>query len=159
MDEKSYRVHKKQLDTREHISKVQVILGSFTNILKIRSKVHDESKLKEPELSLFFKWSPMLSKMEYGSDEYKAALINMGPALKHHYKNNRHHPEYFPEGIIEMNLFDLLEMLADWKASTERVKDGDIANSLRVNAKRFHMSEDIAGVLANTVRDLGWVEK
>ena len=35
--------------------------------------------------------SPCLT---YGSDEYKACLTEMKPALDHHYAANRHHPEH-----------------------------------------------------------------
>jgi hypothetical protein len=37
----------------------------------------------------------------------------MAPALKHHYENNRHHPEHFKNNIDDMNLIDLIEMLCD----------------------------------------------
>jgi len=46
----------------------------------------------------------------------------MKPAIEHHYKNNRHHPEHFNNGIDEMNLVDLIELLCDWKAASERNK-------------------------------------
>jgi len=44
----------------------------------------------------------------------------MKPALEHHYALYRHHPEHFQNGIDDMNLIDLVEMFADWKASSER---------------------------------------
>ena len=46
------------------------------------------------------------------------------PAIDHHYANNRHHPEHWPNGINDMTLMDLIEMLADWKAATARNKNG-----------------------------------
>ena len=35
----------------------------------------------------------------YGSPEYKASLKELGPALEHHYKENKHHPEHWLNGI------------------------------------------------------------
>ena len=143
--------------TLEHIHKVQMILADFRIMLHHRGNIHDQSKLAEPELSLFAEWSPKLSAMKYGSEEYKEALTHMGPALDHHYENNRHHPEHFPNGIWDMNLFDLLEMMADWKASQERVKGGNMEQSLEINKKRFDISIPLVIVLTNTARDLGWL--
>ena len=62
------------------------------------------------------------------------------------------------EGMGGMNLIDLLEMLADWKAASERPADGDIKRSLEINEKRFNIPKPLMQILWNTVRDLGWYE-
>jgi hypothetical protein len=74
----------------------------------------------------------------------------MDKALKHHYENNRHHPEHFPNGIQGMNLIDVIEMLCDWKSSTLRHADGDIYKSIAINQKRFGYSDEMAQLLRNT---------
>lgn len=59
--------------------------------------------------------------------------------------------------INGMSLFDVLEMLMDWKAATERMKDGgDIHRSLEINTDRFKLSPQLASILANTIREMGW---
>lgn len=145
-------------ETHKHINRVRELMNDIIQLLSNRAFTHDASKLREPELSLFAQWSPLLSSMEYGSDEYKEALTNMGPTLKHHYEHNRHHPEHFENGITEMNLIDIVEMLADWKAAQERVKDGDMRKSMLINIKRFNIPNGLSIVLMNTARDLGWIE-
>jgi hypothetical protein len=55
-----------------------------------------------------------------------------------------------------MSLLDLMEMLADWRAATERHDDGDIMKSLEINAKRFGIPEPIRRILENTIREMGW---
>lgn len=82
----------------------------------------------------------------------------MGPALRHHYWLNRHHPEYFRDkkvpGFLEiecMNLVDLIEMLCDWKAATLRHDDGDILKSIEINQKRFGLTDQLVKILNNTV--------
>jgi hypothetical protein len=61
--------------------------------------------------------------------------------------------------INGMSLFDVLEMLLDWKAATERMKDGgDIHASLIHNTERFKLSPQLASILANTIRELGWTK-
>ena len=144
--------------TLDHIEKVEHILSLFSLELKARGACHDKSKLKEPEKSLFDEWSPKLSAMEYGSDEYMNALAHLGPALDHHYRHNNHHPEHYQSGVTGMTLFDILEMLADWKAATERMKDGSIEQSLKFNVKRFKIPRSLALVIANTAEDFGWIE-
>ena len=79
------------------------------------------------------------------------------PALLHHYANNDHHPEYHADlesghnPLQFMNLLQIMEMLADWWASTERVKDGDILKSIEANRHRFQMGDLLSQILVNTV--------
>jgi hypothetical protein len=56
--------------------------------------VHDASKWSPEEWPAFEEATPKLAGMTYGSDEYKAALASIKPALKHHYAENSHHPEH-----------------------------------------------------------------
>jgi hypothetical protein len=80
----------------------------------------------------------------------------MRPALEHHYAKNRHHPDHFKNGVDEMNLLDVLEMLLDWKASSERHDDGNIRRSIEINADRFKLSPQLVKLLENTVDFLDW---
>lgn len=60
-------------------------------------------------------------------------------------------------GPEAMSLFDILEMLLDWKAATERMKDGgDIVKSLELNRERFNLSPQLERILENTIREMGW---
>ncbi len=138
-------------DTKEHIKKVSDYLHGVSGILETRGLNHDASKLQSPEKEIFDVVTPLLKDMTYGSDEYKKALAQMGPALKHHYENNRHHPEHFENGVNGMTLIDLIEMICDWKAASERHADGDIYKSLEINKRRFGISDQLAVVLENTV--------
>jgi hypothetical protein len=72
-------------------------------------------------------------------------------AREHHYSKNRHHPEFHKEGIDGMDLFDLIEMLVDWKAATERNKNGNIRKSIDINTERFKISPQLKKILENTV--------
>ena len=53
--------------------------------------------------------------------------------------------------IDGMNLLDLLEMFCDWKAASLRHADGDIADSIVKNTKRFSLSPQIVRIMQNTV--------
>jgi len=144
-------------ETSKHIMNVAKYIFSFCTTLYARSIDHDKSKLENPEAEVFEEFTPRLAGMTYASDEYKKCLEEMKPALDHHYKENRHHPEHFKGGIKNMNLVDLSEMLCDWKAATLRHNDGDIIKSIELNQSRFGYSDDIRVILINTVKDLGWV--
>lgn len=138
-------------DTLEHREKVigiaKLIMGQLIeSVMK-----HDESKIQEPELSIFDEYTPKLKNTTYGSDEYKAYLKEMAKALEHHYQANRHHPEHFENGIRGMNLVDLVEMFCDWWAASMRHNDGDIRRSIEINQDRFGYSDDLKAVLMNTV--------
>ena len=138
--------------TYEHIGLVQKLLASAQIELMRRQFTHDQSKLSEPEWSMFAVATKKLRGMTYGSEEYKAQLAEMlnGP-LKHHYEHNRHHPEFFEDGIEGMNLFDLIEMFLDWSAAVQRHDDGDINKSIEINRDRFAMSPQLIKIFQNTI--------
>jgi len=145
-------------DTQAHIARVQTLIQTAINNLAVRAVMHDVSKLAEPEKSAFDRLKALsLSGMAYGSEEYRACLRKEKPAIEHHYKANSHHPEYYENGVDGMSLFDVLEMLLDWKAATERMKDGgDIRRSLEINRDRFKLTPQLESILANTIRELSW---
>jgi hypothetical protein len=143
-------------DTLLHSRRVGELLVSVIDALAHRAVNHDLSKTKSPELEMFNEFTPKLKHSTYGSDEYKGFLAEMQEGLKVHYANNRHHPEHYREGISGMTLIDLIEMLADWKAATERHDDGDIQRSLEINQERFEIDDQLQAILTNTILLLGW---
>ncbi len=82
-------------DTQQHIRTVRAFLSDVQINIAKRSVDHDASKLQSPEKELFDEFTPKLRALTYGSPEYKQALVEMGPALEHHYQSNSHHPEHF----------------------------------------------------------------
>ncbi len=138
------------LDTIKHIRRVGEYLHKAVDALIDRAIHHDQDKLDASEKSLFDEYTPKLKTCTYGSDEYKKYLKELKPALDIHYASNRHHPEYFEEGIKGMNLIDLLEMICDWKAASERHADGNIFTSIEFNQSRFGYSDDLKDILRNT---------
>lgn len=168
-------------ETWEHIDNVMRLLARMQFELSRRMFTHDRSKLSAPEVDTFTKFTPKLKGSTYGSHEYNQFLVDMKPALDHHYAHNRHHPEHlgkyfecngcfkkygeFPNRcyvcgysqytkkatVNQMNLIDILEMLCDWKAASMRHDDGDINRSIEINAKRFDLSTQLISILKNTI--------
>lgn len=139
-----------RLETWKHIYLVQTMLHEVAKELLERALAHDRSKLEEPEVSVFNQFTPLLKGLTYGSEEYKLALQKLGPALKHHYLSNRHHPEHFEKGVDDMTLIDIIEMFCDWLAATKRHADGDMLGSIDINKDRFCMSEQLVQIFRNT---------
>lgn len=144
-------------DTFVHIDRVRELMLDVYMNLRHRSMIHDDSKLQEPEKSIFDEFTPKLKDSEYGSEEYKGFLAEMKVALDHHYAANSHHPEHYPDGIRGMSLLDVIEMLVDWKAASERHATGDITKSIDMNQERFGYSDDLKAIFHNTAKELGWV--
>ncbi len=141
-----------EADTLKHQRRVfQLMQTAVTELLK-RGAYHDNSKLNEPEKSIFDEWTPKLAGSTYGTQEYDDMKKEMQVALDHHYANNRHHPEYHENGINDMNLFDIVEMLIDWKAACERHNNGNIYRSIAINKERFKMSDQLTKILINTAK-------
>lgn len=140
-------------DTLLHIKRVAELMMGAAKELLDRANNHDDSKLRSPEKEAFDEFTPKLKGSTYGSEEYKENLKGLGEALSHHYTFNTHHPEYYNKGINGMNLFDVMEMLFDWKAATERHADGDIMKSIEINKKRFDISDQLINIFINTVND------
>jgi len=154
-------------DTWAHIHRVKHFMTQATKNLYYRAENHDASKLESPEKEAFDIATPKLAGLEYGSEEYRQSLRELGPALQHHFEHNSHHPEHYENGTRGMSLLDLIEMLCDWRAASERTKqraDGDeylkrsFAEGLKHNQERFGYSDELADIIYNTAKELEFVE-
>ena len=100
-------------DTIRHISEVSENLAQIRHDLERRGLTHDRSKLESFEFDAFVSTRPLFRKANYGTKEYQECTEAIKPAIDHHYANNRHHTAFHPNGFADMNLLDILEMLAD----------------------------------------------
>jgi hypothetical protein len=145
------------LDSMLHIRRVQQLLNGAARELMRRGEMHDDSALGPVEKPTLDERASSLRALVYGSEEYKKSLAELGPALAHHYARNTHHPEHYPTGIAGMDLFDLVEMLLDWKAASERASHGDIILSIDLGIDRFGVEPQLASILRNTALRHGLV--
>jgi len=137
-------------ETFRHIERLRNLLNICVRDLLSRGELHDQTKLESPEVEIFTEYTPKLAKCTYGSKEYNSYLKEIGQILEHHYASNRHHPEHFKNGIEDMNLLDIVEMLCDWKAASERHDNGNIRKSIEINGDRFKLSPQLIKILENT---------
>ena len=141
-----------QVETQKHIEAVRKYIRFMIDKIDMRGVKHDASKLESPEVEIFAEYTPKLNATSFGTEEYYTNLEQMKPALEHHYAANRHHPEHFVNGVNDMTLIDIIEMICDWKASTLRHNDGNLLKSIEINAERFHMDGQLLQILINTAR-------
>lgn len=109
--------------------------------LLLKSFLHDLSKYSWAEAKGFACTIFDLKKSQYGTEEYKELLKTIDPSIKHHYKINKHHPQYWENGFKDMPEMDKIEMVVDWRAATRRHSNGDIYKSLDINQQRFNYSD------------------
>jgi len=166
--------------TLRHIETVRNYLAAIIKELMYRQEQHDQTKLQPPEAEIFEKYMPLFEGVKYGSEKYREVIEKLKPAVDHHNKHNRHHPEHFKRtyecgkcnnkydyapdkcecghgifsvygGLINgMNLIDLIEMMCDWKAAGLRRGDGDIYKSIEISKGRFGISDQLEQILINT---------
>lgn len=72
-------------ETEAHIKRVVDLLTDCLDNIARRQDAHDASKLESPEKKCFDEVTDALRGLTYGSDEYKAQLAKLKPALDHHY--------------------------------------------------------------------------
>jgi len=139
-------------ETYKHKQLINKYINLITNKLSERAINHDNSKLEYPEVDILKEHNHKLSNTTYNNEEDKKCRQEMKIALDHHYAKNRHHPEHFPNGIKDMDLIDLIEMICDWKSSSLRHNDGNILISIDKNQERFGYSQELAQIFKNTVK-------
>lgn len=167
MEEKN--TYDSSIDTFKHKEKVKEYTKMCSRNIQYRGIVHDNSKLEVPEKEIFDEYTPKLKNTTYGSEEYKKYQQEMNKALEHHYDYNDHHPEYFDrryknrsdgspfyKGLSGMNLMQLVEMICDWYAASQRHEDGDIYKSIEINQERFGYSDELKSIFIRTIE---WIKE
>ena len=144
-------------DIIHHISEVSENLLAMKSDLERRAIVHDRSKLEALEFDSFVKTRPQFKKVDYGTKEYQECVNLIKPAIDHHYKNNRHHTAFHKNGFADMNLLDILEMLADWKAASRRSPNLTFKDSLPRAFNKYKIPENMQRHILNTLQYLKWI--
>jgi hypothetical protein len=145
-------------ETLIHSQRVGESIIQFTKELLDRSWCHDRSKTIEPERSFVDRWQPRFDNVPYGSPAWDQLRRDQmkEDGQRQHFDANRHHPEHFPNGIMGMTLVDVVEMLCDWRAASERPGLGNLPKSLAVNAARYGIPIELLQIMVNTAIEFNW---
>src|SRR5258708_1360591 len=100
-------------DLVQHKKWVAEYMQMVANDLFRRAAVHDNSKFDPEEFEAYDEAFPNLQKYAYGTEELRAELRKIKPAIHHHFEVNSHHPEHYENGIAGMSLLDVIEMVCD----------------------------------------------
>lgn len=99
-------------------------LTPFTDELNERALGHDASKFG-PEERLPYIWLTEFHRCRRSGEPFthpEGMEERVRAAIAHHVTTNRHHPEYHADPN-DMTDADLIEMVCDWTAVSERPKD------------------------------------
>lgn len=110
-----------------------------------RACIHDNSKLEEEELlalSRIINDKDCLTNSKEQLSEFKKNAIAL------HWKNNRHHPEFFSD-INNMTELDILEMICDWYARSMQYNTNFLEFVYDRQKNRFHFPEQMFKVIEN----------
>lgn len=150
---------------KRHKARVRYWMNQFASSLLTRADNHDNTKLQEPEISL---WRNMDKEPRYlysedPNSDYQQKLQRYRPVFELHYDHNRHHMEYFQRHNDEfgMDLLDMLEFICDqllgYKFNVSYTKA--MSECKRMEKKYGWVSEDpevvhpIASLLEATIRN------
>ena len=139
--------------TESHRNNVQQVMSVIENELSERADNHDNSKMEEPELSMFIEFLSQIKNYKYGTKEYND-FVATNDYCTHHFAYNDHHPEYFESGVYGMNLVNITEMFADWvSASTQRSNCSreEIMENITKLCEKFKIDILLTQILVNTV--------
>ena len=138
-----------------HKAHVETVMNLFIiSELAERAVRHDDSKLVAPEKQGYDKFIPLLKTAKYGSPEYEKIREDMkAECLDHHYKENRHHPEHFENGMKGMTIIDLVELICDWFAASLN-SDTSFEKGLNGNFVRFQIQEPLQSIIRNTYEEI-----
>lgn len=128
----------------EHISCVQKAVLCFSDKLRQRAFVHDQSKFNHDELKGYLRFEEMPEGLTYDSKEYKDAMAKVmenNDCFELHAQRNDHHPEHY-EDVRSMRLIALIEMVCDWAgAHMAYGNKGSWKQSVRHNIDRYGFNQ------------------
>lgn len=130
---------------------VKFFITKIVEELQHRANVHDFSKYLDDESIGFIKAVPY-TKIKWGSNDIPDDIAeSLKDSLAIHHARNDHHPEHFQNGIEDMDLIQLLELVCDWRAAMIRHENFDIEETICVGQARFKFCNTIARILENTL--------
>lgn len=146
-------------DTILHVSEVQENLEIIASELRKRGFAHDRTKFQAIEFDAFVSTRNQFKKANYGSKEYQECVDAVKPAVDHHYQNNRHHTGYHINGVNDMTLIDVVEMICDWQAAARRSPDKKFEDTLDYAFKKYKIDDQLKGIIINTLKALDWINE
>lgn len=131
----------------ENVKVVKHLLASVQVELISRQLNHDNSKLENPE------WNRVLYK--YDKEEFPMSEEDLEIAKHHHYAHNRHHPERFKNGLNDMHIVDIIELIIDWIGDAYTDNE-DVEQAIKRKAEKYNIDPQLLSIFLNTA---DWINK
>lgn len=104
-----------------------------------RAVEHDNSKLNSDELNDLKQLGGSFSSLKDPKEQLGDGQKKL---IERHWKNNRHHPEFFTDAE-NMDEIDIIEMVCDWHSRSEQFKT-DLLKFVEIRQReRFHFSDEM----------------
>lgn len=142
------RLEDSLIKTRRHRNIVSNLMNLLIMELHKKAETHDQSKLESPEAEIFAFYPDYIEESNYMSEEYQSLIKHYNEAITHHFQNNSHHPEHFKNGVKDMNIIEIIEMLCNWKANLKDCESLD--TKIKKYKKLYGLSNDLTNILLNT---------
>jgi len=136
--------YRHKMRVAEHSTSVSELLSGFIADLIKRVGKHDRDKTIEPQLSLWIKTEDVEIPVSNLDNP------NLKAAVEAHWKSSDHHPEHYENGISDMNLLTLVEMVVDWSARLDN-NPNSIKAWMQSARERWDICPKFAKVLSNTI--------
>jgi Family of unknown function (DUF5662) len=140
---------------KDYIQHIQWLMEGMCWIqsqLMLRMLTHDRTKIEADELDAYAEIVPHFKDFEYGTEEHEAHGNKLEGAWTHHTSHNKHHVEHFEQGMVDMTLIDIIEMVCDWRAASLRSGSFDYKRSLEIAKKSNSIPSMLAQIIENTCR-------
>lgn len=143
---------------KRHKNRVMYWMTNFALHLLERAAAHDNSKLQEPELSMWRKMDEE-PRYHYSNDpesQYQKKLQRHQQVFIEHWSHNRHHPEFYNYNPTDFGLdvLDLAEFICDQMLGYKTSLGYNQAKVALQNAQdRYKFPKEVYQVIENTVRN------
>ena len=133
--------HAKELArVTRHIMTVQSRMRAIARRILNRADSHDLSKFAPDELGGMIEIDAIAEESGLNSPQYMEAI--KGPAIGLHRSRHSHHPEFHSDGIKDMSLLDLIEMVCDWKAANQVRGHPEGRQSVNMMIRRLELKDE-----------------
>ena len=133
-------------DQDRHQRRVGRMLRVIAKELEHRQYMHDRSSYEAPERLIVARNKRLLFNRSVGkSTTLMKGATELLHAVSTHYKKNRHHPEHWSNGVWDMTLVDVIEMVCDWRSTGCNIED---------RLTKYHIDGPLADVIRSTNRML-----
>ena len=141
-----------------HKTAVEISMNKLAKRIRIRGSRHDNSAMSGLEHAIGSMYSKHKLPTHWISDPTTLGNYpkDIQSAIKSHYENNDHHPEHFENGMYDMNIIQLTEMICDvFETLRENgVSQSDVHHHIEHMCNNYNIAEPLSSIIKNTIVQL-----